>query len=98
MRHAMYRSLLLGAFFAIAAIGHPGRIAWAADTSPAKENSGAMKRCRLAAEYSAAHRGISMLVMLDGRIVFEHYPNGGRPDRAHELASGTKSFSGILAA
>ncbi|MFZ5831670.1 MAG: serine hydrolase domain-containing protein, partial [Planctomycetota bacterium] len=42
--------------------------------------------------------GISMLVMLDGRIVFEHYPNGGRPDRAHELASGTKSFSGILAA
>lgn len=54
--------------------------------------------CRLAAEYSAARRGISMLVLLDGKIVFEDYPSGGGPDRAHELASGTKSFSGVLAA
>jgi len=28
-----------------------------------------------AAEYSAAHRGISMLVMKSGRVAFEDYPN-----------------------
>jgi len=41
--------------------------------------------------------GIALLVMLDGKIVHEDYPNGGAPDRATELASGTKSFSGVLA-
>lgn len=53
---------------------------------------------KLAAQYSAARQGISLVVMLDGNRVFEDYPNGGRADRAHELASGTKSFSGVLAA
>jgi CubicO group peptidase (beta-lactamase class C family) len=38
-----------------------------------------------------------MLVMVDGEILFEDYPNGGSTDRAHELASGTKSFSGTIA-
>lgn len=51
-----------------------------------------------AAAYNAQHRGISMLVMRAGRIEFEDYPNGGAADRAHELASGTKSFCGIIAA
>jgi CubicO group peptidase (beta-lactamase class C family) len=55
-------------------------------------------RCKLAAEYSAARRGVSVLLMLDGKILFEDYPAGGSPDRAHELASGTKSFSGVAAA
>lgn len=55
------------------------------------------ERLRLAADWSAANRGISMLVMVDGRIVFEDYPNGGSATRAHELASGTKSFSGVMA-
>jgi CubicO group peptidase (beta-lactamase class C family) len=53
---------------------------------------------KLAAHYSAARQGISLLVMLDGKVVFEDYPSGGRADRAHELASGTKSFCGVLAA
>lgn len=53
---------------------------------------------QLAASYSAEHRGISLLVMIDGKIVFEDYPNGGRANRPHELASGTKSFSGVMAA
>ncbi len=52
---------------------------------------------RLAAEYSARYRGISLLVMVDGKTVFEDYPNGGSPTRAHGLASGTKSFSGVMA-
>jgi CubicO group peptidase (beta-lactamase class C family) len=51
-----------------------------------------------AAAYSAARRGVSMLVMVDGRIVFEDYPNGGAPDQPRPLASGTKSFTGVMAA
>ena len=53
---------------------------------------------KLAAEYSASCKGISCLVRVDGKEVFADYPNGGRKDRAHELASGTKSFCGVLAA
>jgi poly(3-hydroxybutyrate) depolymerase/CubicO group peptidase (beta-lactamase class C family) len=56
------------------------------------------ENCRRAAAYSAKHRGISMLVMVEGEVVFEDYPNGGSKERAHELASGTKSFTGVLAA
>ncbi len=51
-----------------------------------------------AARYSAAHRGVSMLVMQGDRILFEDYPNEGAPDQAWELASGTKSFTGVMAA
>ena len=50
-----------------------------------------------AADYSARRRGVSLLVMQGGRIVFEDYPRSSA-DAAHELASGTKSFSGVLAA
>lgn len=50
-----------------------------------------------AADYSARRRGVSLLVMQGGRVVFEDYPRSD-PDAAHELASGTKSFSGVLAA
>jgi len=53
---------------------------------------------RTAAAYSAERRGISMLVLRAGEVVFEDYANGGAPDRAHELASGTKSFCGVIAA
>ena len=53
---------------------------------------------RAAATCSAAREGISLLVLFDGRAVFEEYPNGGAAGRAHELASGTKSFSGVMAA
>lgn len=51
-----------------------------------------------AAAYSAARRGVSLLVMFDGRIVFENYANGGDAARGNELASGTKSFTGVMAA
>jgi CubicO group peptidase (beta-lactamase class C family) len=51
-----------------------------------------------AAAYSAASNGVSMLVMQRGRILFEDYPNAGAAGRAWELASGTKSFSGLMAA
>lgn len=51
-----------------------------------------------AAEYSASLRGISFLVIENGEVVYEDYPNEGAIDRAHPLASGTKSFIGIMAA
>lgn len=54
-------------------------------------------RFEAAADYSAQRRGVSLLVIEDGRTVFEDYPRSG-PDAAHELASGTKSFGGVLAA
>jgi CubicO group peptidase (beta-lactamase class C family) len=53
---------------------------------------------RGAAVYSAERLGVSLLVMRGGEIVYEDYPNEGGDDRAWELASGTKSFSGIIAA
>lgn len=38
-----------------------------------------------------------MLVMIDGKIVFEDYPKNAGATKAHALASGTKSFSGAIA-
>lgn len=51
-----------------------------------------------AADYSAAHAGVSFLVMQGGEIIFEDYPNEGGPDEAWITASGTKSFWGVLLA
>lgn len=51
-----------------------------------------------AAVYSAARRGVSLLVMQRGEIVFEDYPNDGGAERGWELASGTKSFTGVMVA
>ncbi|WP_425618812.1 serine hydrolase domain-containing protein [Anatilimnocola sp. NA78] len=53
---------------------------------------------KLAAEYSATRKGLSVLVRVDGKEVFADYANGGGKERAHELASGTKSFNGVMAA
>lgn len=50
-----------------------------------------------AAEYSKAERGDALLVMVDGRIVFEAYHGRGKVDVPHVLHSGTKSFVGVLA-
>lgn len=51
-----------------------------------------------AAAYSAARNGVSLLVMRHGEVVFEDYPGDGGPLRGWELASGTKSFCGVMAA
>jgi CubicO group peptidase (beta-lactamase class C family) len=53
--------------------------------------------CARAAKYSEAKRGISMLVVQNGRTVFEHYANGGSADVRWPIFSGTKSFWGIAA-
>lgn len=51
-----------------------------------------------AARYSADHRGVSMVVMREGKVLFTDYPRPGKADAGWELASGTKSFTGIMAA
>jgi CubicO group peptidase (beta-lactamase class C family) len=51
-----------------------------------------------AAAYSRPRRGVSLLAMHRGRIIFEDYPNGGGADHGWELASGAKSFTGVMAA
>jgi CubicO group peptidase (beta-lactamase class C family) len=50
-----------------------------------------------ATDISAEGEGFALLVMIDGKIVHEDYRGPGGKDRASELASGTKSFSGVLA-
>lgn len=53
---------------------------------------------QLAAEYSAGARGLSVIVMKGEKIVFEEYQNGHSANTPHLLASGTKSFAGVLLA
>jgi len=53
--------------------------------------------CARAAKYSESRRGVSMLVMQNGRTIFEHYANGGSASGRWPVFSGTKSFWGIAA-
>ena len=53
---------------------------------------------KAAAEYHRTANGEAMLVMRDGKIIFEQYDNGGSNDRRQMLASGSKSFVGLAAA
>jgi len=62
---------------------------FAADIQPAN--------CARAATYSEKNRGFSLLVMQNGKTVFEHYANGGGADMRCKIFSGTKSFWGIAA-
>ena len=53
---------------------------------------------RKAADYSSETRGLSLIVYKDGKVVFEEYHNGHSADAPHLLASGTKSFVGVMLA
>jgi CubicO group peptidase (beta-lactamase class C family) len=65
---------------------------------PAVEPASAeAKRFRDAAAYSHAAKGTGVLVMRRGQIIFEDYAPGWSADKPHLLASGTKSFAGVLA-
>jgi CubicO group peptidase (beta-lactamase class C family) len=77
----------------------PPKPAPAQPTTPAVvADAGFLARCRAAAEYSRKHDGEVMLVLLDGKPVFEDAVSGWSVESPHLLASGTKSFSGIAAA
>jgi hypothetical protein len=47
---------------------------------------------RAAADYSAAHAGLSFLAMKAGRVLYENYPHGHSPYEEHKIYSGTKGF------
>src|SRR4029079_7703338 len=66
-------------------------------TSPAALAEIKASDCERAAKYSEGRRGSAMLVMQNGRTIFEHYANGGSPNRRWPIFSGTKSFWGIVA-
>ena len=53
--------------------------------------------CARAAAYSEKNTGFSILVMQNGKTVFEHYANGGGAEMRCKIFSGTKSFWGIAA-
>jgi CubicO group peptidase (beta-lactamase class C family) len=53
--------------------------------------------CASAAKYSESRHGSAMLVVQNGRTIFEHYANGGSANRRWPIFSGTKSFWGIAA-
>src|SRR5213595_1144847 len=54
-------------------------------------------RLRPCGEIFGEQRGVSMLVMQNGRTIFEHYANGGSSGGRWPIFSGTKSFWGIAA-
>ena len=50
-----------------------------------------------ASDYSMDRSGQTLIVIFDGKTVFERYANGGAADRRQLLASGSKSFVGVAA-
>jgi CubicO group peptidase (beta-lactamase class C family) len=56
-----------------------------------------IKNLEKALEYSISTGGQTFLVMYDGEIIYEKYSNGGSPEKLQWLASGSKSFIGIVA-
>src|SRR5215469_2102828 len=66
-------------------------------TSPPAQAEIRANDCARAAKYSESKRGVSMLVMQNGRTIFEHYANGGSARERWPIFSGTKSFWGIAA-
>lgn len=56
-----------------------------------------LENCKKAAVYSAKFNGVTLLVIQNGKVIYQKYSNGASADKAYELASGTKSFSGIAA-
>src|SRR5438046_1248109 len=64
---------------------------------PAAFSEISVSNCARAAKYSEMRRGSAMLVMQNGRTIFEHYAKGGSANRRWPIFSGTKSFWGIAA-
>lgn len=76
------------------AVGDPP----AAQTAPAADVAVDWEaRGDAAADYSSKLAGRAVLIMHEGEVVYERYDNGWRPRSPHMLASGTKSFTGVMA-
>ncbi len=88
---ASHRTLVIQIFFS-ASVYAFGFAPLNAQVVPSIDN------CKAAAEYSHSQHGTGVLVMVRGEIVFEDYAPGWTADKPHLLASGTKSFCGVMAA
>ena len=77
--------------------GYSGLLLLTFATSPDASAEIEASDCARAAKYSESRRGSAVLVMQNGRTVFEHYANGGSAKRGWPIFSGTKSFWGIAA-
>ena len=86
-------SLLL----AVSLLGLAGCSAAPPSASDEAPDDAPADRYEMAAAYSAAHRGNAVLVWKAGTLVLERYQNGYDADAPHLLASGTKTFSGVMA-
>lgn len=84
----MYRPFY-ALFFALISLG----CSVGAQTSDSKPSP-----YRSAADYSREARGLSILVMKGDKVVFEEYHNGHDAESPWMLASGTKSFAGVILA
>jgi CubicO group peptidase (beta-lactamase class C family) len=47
---------------------------------------------KAAAEYSAARRGVALLIIQNGKTLFQSYPGNHAAQEAHRIYSGTKGF------
>lgn len=56
------------------------------------------QKYELAAAYSSSHNGVAVLVLKGDKVVFEDYATDDAGDMPWFLASGTKSFSGVICA
>lgn len=95
-----------GVWAFVAAVGFVGTSAHALPVFPARADAAAgaqvdgaawQKRGDAAADYSARHAGRAVLILHKGQAVYERYDHGWTAARPHMLASGTKSFTGVLA-
>src|SRR6476646_6683679 len=77
--------------------GYSGLLLVRVATSPAVFAEIKASDCANAAKYSESRRGSAMLVMQNGRTIFERYANDGYANRRWLIFSGTKSFWGIAA-
>ena len=69
----------------------------AAENSPKKLKYLAQQNLSAASDYSAKRRGYSLLVIQNGKTLWEDYPNGGSRDTPHKIFSGTKGFWNLAA-
>ena len=70
----------------------------AAGQGPAPAKAPSPAAIQQALEYSKSNNGLSLLILYNGKLLFEDYHNGYIKEDAHILASATKSFSGVLLA
>lgn len=87
------------ALLALCALVVPASALSADTDAPAGADSQhqAADRFRDAAAYSKGHKGSAVVVMSGGKILYEVYDGKGGADQPQRLASGTKSFWGVLA-